>query len=86
VGYVPVLKPPLRPFDKPVVLLLPLIIPVVPVFVELPALLEPAAPVASAPPVPPPSAPCVRAMDEVAARTEAIVVNLMSFFPAVGLR
>jgi hypothetical protein len=79
VGYVPGLKPPLRPFDNPVVLLLPLLIPVVPVLVELPALLDPTVPVAVSPPVPPPPAPCARAMDEVTARTEAkaIVVSLM---------
>jgi hypothetical protein len=80
VGYVPVLKSLLRPFDDPVVALL---IPVVPVPVELPTLLEPTAPVAAAPPVPP--APCPRAMEEVTARTEAkaIVVSFMWFFPAV---
>jgi hypothetical protein len=64
VGYVPVLKPLLRPIDNPVVLL-PLLIPVVPVFVELPTLLEPAAPAAVSPLVPPPPAPCAKAMDEV---------------------
>jgi|SRR5664280_549676 hypothetical protein len=63
--------------------------PVVPVPVELPTLLEPAASVAAATlvpaPVPPPTAPpaCARAMDEVTARTEAraIVVSFMWFFP-----
>jgi len=85
VGYVPVLKPVLRPFDDPVVAF-----PVVPVPGELPTLPEPAAPVAAAPlvpaPVPPPTAPpvCARAMDEVAARAEAraIVVSFMWLFPA----
>jgi hypothetical protein len=82
VGYVPVLKPVLRPFDDPVVAF--------PVPVELPTLLEPAAPVAAAPlvtaPVPPLMAPpaCARAMDEVTARAEARanVVSFMWFFPA----
>jgi hypothetical protein len=80
VGYVPVLKPLLRPIDDPVVLLLPLLIPVVPVLVELPA-----APAAVSPLVPPPPAPCASAMDELIARIEAkaIVVSFMSFFPAV---
>jgi hypothetical protein len=85
VGYVPVLKPLLRPFDNPVVAF-PLLIPMVPVPVELPALRETAAP-----PVPPPSAPpapCASAMDEVTARTEAkaeakaIVVSFIVVFPA----
>jgi hypothetical protein len=81
VGYVPVLNPLLRPLDNPVVALL---IPVVPIPVELPTLLEPAAPVASAPPAPP--APCARAIEEVTARTEAkaIVVSFMWFFPCRG--
>jgi hypothetical protein len=84
VGYVPLLKPVLRPFDDPVVTF-----PVVPVPIEL---LEPAAPVAAAPlvpaPAPPPAAPptCARAMDEVTARAEAraIVVSFMWFFPAAA--
>jgi hypothetical protein len=85
VGYVPVLKPLLGPFDDPVVLVLPLLIPIVPVLVELPTLLALAPPAAVSPLVPPPPAPCARAMDEVAARAEAkaIVVSLMSFVPAV---
>jgi hypothetical protein len=76
VGYVPVLKPLIGPFDDPVV--------AVPVPVELPTLLEPATPVAAAPLVPPAPAPappvsCAKALDEVTARTEvrAIVVNFM---------
>jgi hypothetical protein len=73
VGYVPVLKPLLRPFDDPVVLLLPLLIPVVPVLVELPKLLAIAPPAVVSPVVPAPTAPapCARAMDELIARTEA---------------
>lgn len=81
VGYVPVLKPLLRLFDDPAVAF-PLLIPVVPVPVERPTLLEP-----TAPPVPPPSAPpapCASAMDEVTARTEAkaIIVSFIVVFPA----
>jgi hypothetical protein len=78
VGYVPVLKL-IRPFDDPVVLLLPLLIPVVPVPVELPTPLEAAAPAAVWPLVPPAPAPCARAMDELIARTEAkaIVASFM---------
>jgi hypothetical protein len=71
-----VLEPLLRPFDDSAVVFL-LLIAVVPV--------------AAAPPVPPlvpppaPSAPCAKAIDELIARIEAkaIVVSLMSFFPAV---
>ena len=81
-GLVPVAEP----LFTPVVLLFPLVPAVVPVPVELPAVLEPAAPVAAAPPVPPvppPPAPpaCARAMDELIARTEAkaIVVSFMCF-------
>jgi hypothetical protein len=82
VGYVPVLRPLLRPYD-PVVALL---IPVVPVPVELPTLLEPAAPAAVSPPAPPAPAPCAKATDELIARIEAkaIVVSFMSFFPRGG--
>jgi hypothetical protein len=82
VGYVPLLKLVLRPFDDPVVAF-----PVVPVPIELPTLLEPAAPVAAAPLVPAPAPPtCARAMDEVTARAEAraIVVSFMWFFPAAA--
>jgi hypothetical protein len=87
VGYVPLLKLVLRPFDDPVVAF-----PVVPGPIELPTLLEPAAPVAAAPlvpaPAPPPAAPptCARAMDEVTARVKAraIVVSFMWFFPAAA--
>ena len=77
-GYVPVLKPLLRPFDDPVVLVLPLLIPIVSVLVELPTLLALAPPTAVSPLVPPP-APCANAMEEVSARTEAkaIVVSFM---------
>ena len=86
-GYVPVLKPVLRPFDDPVVAF-----PVVPMPIELPTLLEPAAPLAATPIVPapalPPAAPptCARAMDEVTARVKAraIVVSFMWFFPAAA--
>jgi hypothetical protein len=79
VGYVPVAEPLIGPFDGSVVLLR-LLIPAVPVLVELPTLLEPAAPVA-VPLVPPPPASCAKATDEVTARTEAkaIVRSLMSF-------
>ena len=75
-GYVPTLKPLLNPLDEPVVAF-PLLNPVV--SVELPMLLEPAAPVAATPPVTP--APCARAMDELAARAEAktIVVSFIRF-------
>jgi hypothetical protein len=65
-----VLKP-IRPFDDPVVLLLPLLIPVVPVPAELPMLLEAAGALAVSPLVPPAPAPCARAMDELIARIEA---------------
>ena len=77
-GYVPVLEPLIRPFDG--VVLLRLLIPLVPVLVELPTLLELAAPVA-APLAPPPPVSCAKAMDEVTARTEAkaIVVSFMWF-------
>jgi hypothetical protein len=80
-----VLKPLLGPFDDPVVLVLPLLIPIVSVLVELPTLLALAPPTAVSPLVPAPPAPCARAMDEVTARAEAkaIVVSLMSFVPAV---
>jgi hypothetical protein len=82
VGYVPLLKLVLRPFDDPVVAF-----PVVPGPIELPTLLEPATPVAAAPLVPAPAPPtCARAMDEVTARAEAraIVVSFMWFFPAAA--
>jgi hypothetical protein len=84
VGYVPLLKPVLRPFDDPVVAF-----PVVPVPIELPTLLEPATTVAAAPLVPAPTPPtCARAMDEVTARAEAraIVVSFMWFFSAARHR
>jgi hypothetical protein len=70
------LNPLLRPIDGPVVAF-PLFIPEVPVPVELPTLLETAAPPAPTPPAPP--APCASAMDEVTARTEAkaIVVSFI---------
>ena len=76
-GYVPVLEPLIRPFDG--VVLLRLLIPLVPVLVELPTPLD-AAPVA-APLAPPPPVSCAKAMDEVTARTEAkaIVVSFMWF-------
>jgi hypothetical protein len=69
-----VLKP-LSPIDDPVVT--PLLIPVLPVLVELPTLLEAAAPAAVSPPAL--SAPCAKAIEGVIARTEAkaIVVSFM---------
>jgi hypothetical protein len=78
VGYVPVAEPLIGPFDGSVVLLR-LLIPLVPVLVELPTPLD-AAPVAALL-APPPPASCAKAMDEVTARTEAkaIVRSLMSF-------
>ena len=68
---------PLSPIDDPVVT--PLLIPVVPVLVELPTLLEVAAPAAVSPPPPALSAPCAKAIEGVIARTEAkaIVVSFM---------